>query len=223
MIGSTSRRSNFAALLLAAVALAAGLFFHAQVSAGAPTVSIGSLSKSVGEQGTVALQALDIPAPGLGAWTIDITYDPQVVSVVDCAGGLGGMCNPAYADGTVRVAWFSIFGEIGDSTLATITFACESGGSSQLALTLETFIEANLGGSLPIDASIDDGLAICSSSGPPGAIARAVAGAVAGANRRAGAVAGLGRGRLRGRQGVGAGRGLGRQTRSSELLGLLRP
>ena len=166
MIGSTSRRSNFAALLLAAVALAAGLFFHAQVSAGAPTVSIGSLSKSVGEQGTVALQALDIPAPGLGAWTIDITYDPQVVSVVDCAGGLGGMCNPAYADGTVRVAWFSIFGEIGDSTLATITFACESGGSSQLALTLETFIEANLGGSLPIDASIDDGLAICSSSGP---------------------------------------------------------
>ena len=166
MIGSTSRRSNFAALLLAAVALAAGLFFHAQVSAGAPTVSIGSLSKSVGQQGTVDVRALNIAAPGLGAWTIDITYDPQVLSVVDCAGGIGGLCNPAYAEDTVRVAGFSIFGAIGDSTLASITFACESEGSSQLNLTLETFIDASLGGSLSIDASIDNGLAICSAPEP---------------------------------------------------------
>lgn len=166
MIGSTSRKSNFAALLLAVVALAAGLFFHAQVSAGAPAVSFGSLSESVGQQGTVDLQALNIAAPGLGAWTVDITYDPLVVSVVDCAGQSGSLCNPAYAEDTVRVAGFSIFGAIGDSTLASITFVCASEGSSQLNLTIATFIDATVGGSLPIDASIDNGLAICSALEP---------------------------------------------------------
>ena len=166
MIGSTSRRSNIAALLLAAVALAAGLFFHAQASAETPTVSIGSLSESVGQQGAVDLQALHIAAPGLGAWTIDITYDPQVLSVVDCAGQAGSLCNPAYAEDTVRIAGFSIFGATGDVTLASITFACESEGSSQLNLTIETLIDATVGGSLPIDASIDNGLAICSASAP---------------------------------------------------------
>ena len=166
LICSTSRRFYCAALLLAAVALTVGLLFQTLASAETPTVSIDSLSKSVGEQEAVQVRALDIAAPGLGAWTIDITFDPLVVSVVDCAGEAGSLCNPAYAEDTVRVAGFSIFGEIGDSTLASITFACESEGSSQLDLTLETFIDATAGGPLPIDASIDNGLAICSAPEP---------------------------------------------------------
>lgn len=161
-----SRRSYGAALLLAAVALTVGLLFPTPALAETPAVGIGSLSKSVGEQEAVQVRALNIAAPGLGAWTIDITYEPLVVSVVDCTAGIGGLCNPAYAEDTVRVVGFSIFGEIGDSTLALITFACESEGSSQLDLTLETFTDATAGGPLPIDASIDNGLAICSAPEP---------------------------------------------------------
>src|SRR3990170_7183430 len=90
-------------VLAAALALAGGSVFLSSVSAQTPTVTIGSLSVGVGQEGTVSPRALDISEPGLGAWTIDIVYDPEVVSATDCSAEHGGVCNEAYRNNTVRV------------------------------------------------------------------------------------------------------------------------
>ncbi|MEX0786959.1 MAG: hypothetical protein WD939_10000, partial [Dehalococcoidia bacterium] len=72
-------------------------------SAGGASVAVGSATRAVGAQGTVALDAAGVGAPGLGAWTIDINYNPAVVSPVDCDAFHGGICNTDYDTGIVRL------------------------------------------------------------------------------------------------------------------------
>ena len=44
-------------------------------------ITISSLDLVIGEEGVVAIEA---DAPGLGAWTIDVQYEPSVVSFLSC-------------------------------------------------------------------------------------------------------------------------------------------
>ena len=150
-------------------ALAVALFSVAGVAAQTPAVSVGSLTTSVGLAGTVALEAHDIGPPGLGAWTIDITYDPAVASPVGCAAEQGGLCNPNFGANTIRVTGVSASGLEGDSLLATITFACVSVGVSELALSLSVFADATPGALAPIAAATDHGSVTCAEEGtaPP--------------------------------------------------------
>jgi hypothetical protein len=41
-------------------------------------------------------------SPGLGAWTVDISFDSSVVTVVTCSPQQGGVCNPNFATDTIR-------------------------------------------------------------------------------------------------------------------------
>ena len=150
-------------------ALAVALFSVAGVAAQTPAVSVGALTTSVGLEGTVALEAHDIGPPGLGAWTIDITYDSAVASAVSCAVEHGGICNLGFGANTIRVTGISAFGLAGDSLLATITFACVSVGMSELSLSLGVFADATPGAPTTIDASTNHGSVTCAEEGtaPP--------------------------------------------------------
>jgi len=161
------RFSTRTGLGLAIAVVAGALIALSVASAQTPTVTVGSTTTNVGLQGKVLLRATDIGSPGLGAWTVDVSYNPELVNVVDCEPGLGGLCNPAFDGDTVRVAGTSISGLDGDTTLASIVFACKNVGSSSLAVSLSVFADATIGGPLAIDAATANGKVTCQEAGQP--------------------------------------------------------
>ena len=134
---------------------------------GETTVRIGSGSVAPGGQLTVPLEALDVPSPGLGAFIIDISYDPSVVDPVDCnanpEGDLDlGFCNFDFErddvnPDTIRVGGFRASeGATGDLSLADITFrgVGSTGSQSPLTLTIVEFADTS---QQPIPATTEDG------------------------------------------------------------------
>lgn len=162
--------------IAALAAIVSGLVFAAQVSGQDDTVSIGDGTAAPGESGTVDLEALGIGDPGLGAWTIDITYDTAVVSVDDCAPAAGGVCNPAFGEDTIRVTGASATGLEGDTSLATITFTCaDEEASTDLTISINVFADATIGDPQDIDATISDGSFTCEVPAPADPTATVVA------------------------------------------------
>lgn len=154
-------------LAAAAVAGAFALVASAAWAAG-PTVSIGSGSAAPGADASVKLDSMDVGAPGLGAWSIDITYDPDVVTPTACDTEHGAVCNPAYRDNMIRVAGALANGIEGDTLLATITFECaDAVGESPLTITLPDFADATLGDPQQINPAIVNGEVACTNSPRP--------------------------------------------------------
>jgi hypothetical protein len=159
MRASTMRRFGFVAAL---ALLVVAVIYSSEVLAGTPTVRVGSVSTGVGLEGTVELDALGIGEPGLGAWTIEIVYDPEVAAVAECTAEQGGICNAAYAEDTIRVVGTNVYGLVGDHTLARIVFACKAVGESDLTPTLRVLADSTPGGPLPIEAAVANGSVTCS-------------------------------------------------------------
>lgn len=151
-----------------AIVLAAGLALAGE--AAAQEVDIGRATVAQGSQATVSLQALDIGAPGLGAWEIGVIYDPSVVSAVSCSPQSGSVCNAAFGSSEVRVVGASGAGRQGDSTLASITFRCDAEGTSPLTLNVVEFANSTIGSPQDISAQINGGSIVCTEPGsaPPG-------------------------------------------------------
>jgi hypothetical protein len=147
--------------LVAVLALTAAAFGVSNAFAGGPTATIGSLSLGLGQQGTVSLRALGLSGSGLGAWTVDISYDPSVVSIDACHAQHGGLCNPAYGPSTIRTNGVQVHGLTGDVTLATIDITCDSVGASSLSITLTVFADSTTGGPQPINAGTSNGSVQC--------------------------------------------------------------
>lgn len=148
---------------IAAVVTVGVVLLASQVFAASGTASVGSDSVAPGEQGSVDVEALGVEAPGLGAWTIDIMYDPDVVTAVGCdAEQETSVCNSEYAADTVRLTGATAVGLEGDSLLGTIVFECgDEEGTSPLEVSLFTFADATLGGPMDIDAETVDGEFAC--------------------------------------------------------------
>jgi hypothetical protein len=130
------------------------------------TVAIDNGEAAAGDSDTVDLEAQSIPEPGLGAWTIDISYDSSLLSALSCTADQGGICNPAFDDGVVRVTGANIDGVIGDNRLAAITFECNDVGESALQLTVQVLVDATVGDPQDIFAASDDGTFECVEEGP---------------------------------------------------------
>jgi len=161
MTGLRTLSIRFAAGGASIAAVAVGLLFLSQASAASGTVSIGSATVPPGGQGTVELAALGVGTPGLGAWTMDITYEATAVAAVSCEAA-PGLCNPYYAAETVRFSGASATGLAGDTTLGSITFQCaDSEGSSVLRVSLVVFSDATLGDPQPIEAVVQNGSIGC--------------------------------------------------------------
>lgn len=165
----------------AVAALVAGLVLVAQVQAIAGTAKISSATAAPGGSATVELRS-NVPGPlGLGAWTIDITYDPAVASVSGCDAG-ANVCNGAYpqtiaqagdppwSTGTVRMTGGNANGLEGDSLLGSITFLCANAEDvSALTITVSVFSDSTVGSPQPIDETVTNGTLTCAVPPTPGA------------------------------------------------------
>ena len=154
-------------VVLAVAAVVGGILLPALAGAAQGTVRIGSGQAGVGQTAEITLSARDVGIPGIGAWTIDVSYDPSTVSVVGCQAAQGGICNEAFEEDVVRVAGISVGGLVGDSDLAGISFRCEQAGVSLLDVHIDVFSDASLGAPQPIDAGILTGSLTCSDEPPP--------------------------------------------------------
>jgi hypothetical protein len=161
MKGIKSLKLGLAGFAAGALLLAGGLLVVSQVAAASGSLSVSDGEAAPGEQATVELTA-DVEDPGLGAWTVDISYDPDVVSVVSCEPEQGGVCNPEFADDAVRITGASASGITGAESLGAITFECaDDEGDSSLDLAVEVFADATIGDPQDIDVSTTAGSISC--------------------------------------------------------------
>ncbi len=154
--------------LVIAIAVAFGVTAKETSAQADPVFAIDSATLAVGTQGALDVRALNVSAPGLGAWSIDVFYDPLVVAAVSCTAFEGGVCNPAYDTNRVRFTGANASGLEGDTTLAEITFACAVEGVTLLTISIEVLADATIGG--PVDirdtTSTDDGTISCGTAEP---------------------------------------------------------
>ncbi len=127
-------------------------------------ITIDSASAAVGELAAVSVDSLNIPEPGLGAWTVDITYDSAVVSASACIPDNGSVCNPAFDSQTVRITGASAGGVVGDASLGVISFRCEAAGTSPLTLNVALLVDATIGDPQPIVAGSQSGSITCAAA-----------------------------------------------------------
>ena len=149
-------------VVLFTAALAVASPVHAGFEMLSFVLTIGSLEQAVGDRGSVDLRVIDIEGT-LGAWTVDIQYDPEIVAAVACDPAEDDSCDLAHSSDTVRVTGASAGGLTADTTLASITFECVAVGGSSLELILQilTIPEIIVEGET-IDGAID-----CAAAGAP--------------------------------------------------------
>ena len=128
-------------------------------------IAIGSANVALGQPSTVTLEIRDMTTPGVGAWTIDVQYDPAVVSLVDCDiefGRVFAVCNADFANGVLRLSGASAGGLEGDIVLASLTFQCgDVEGVSDLIITPHVFADATIGGPQPFVPTVTNGSITC--------------------------------------------------------------
>jgi hypothetical protein len=99
---------------------------------------------------TLTLETLNIPDPGLGAFTIEVSYDPSIIAPTAFAPGPGFdsvVCNLAYASDTVCCTGVHAdAGAVGDLALADLTFQVDAGAvlGSQSPLAVAVVTLANV-------------------------------------------------------------------------------
>ena len=147
--------------VLAIFAVAATLAFasHPAQTGGEGVIRVGFYPAEVGEQVTVVLEAVDIPPPGVGAWTIDISYDNSIVDAIGCDSRPDGVCSPAFMNDTVRATGASETGLSGTFTLATFEFTCGFAGTAELIL--DDGVLATADPVMDIEIPLEDGSITC--------------------------------------------------------------
>ena len=127
-----------------------------------PTVSISSPSVDVGSEGDAVVEVVYDLTPGIGAWTIDITFDPNIVSVAECDSVLStAVCNPAYDADTVRIVGASL-GIESEAVLARITFVCDQAGESALTISIDVLADGTIGDPQLLASHLEHGTITCS-------------------------------------------------------------
>ena len=169
LVQSLPCQNNADANLSGAVSIADAflvLRFHAgmipSLPMSGPRASIESRAGTLGHDVTVELRA-KVPNPGLGAWTVDTSFDQSVVRATACTAGRGGICNFRFGPATVRTVGASAPGLLGDTTLGTLTFQCVAHGSSALNIRLDVFADSTIGNPQPLEdiADVQNGAITC--------------------------------------------------------------
>ena len=162
----TKLSTRIIAAAAVALAVSAGLLIT-QVSAQQESISVSSASAAINGEATVTIQANGITAPGLGAWTIDVAYDTSLLTAVACVPEQGGVCNPMFDPGVVRVTGASAGGVVGDNLLGSITFRCDAAGTSALAVDVNLLVDATIGDPQFIAHGVTNGSVTCGGVSPP--------------------------------------------------------
>jgi hypothetical protein len=101
-------------------------------------LAIGSATVPPGATVTLEVVA-EATAPGIGAYTIDVGYDPGLLEAVGCVPGGDGLsiCNPVLRAGVVRLTGAAPGGLTGRVVLGGVVFkARETEGTSELNLAV---------------------------------------------------------------------------------------
>ncbi len=153
---------------LAVVALALMLSDLATSPASAQDelISIDSVTITPGSGTTLEVNALNMPAPGLGAWDIGVEYDPSILSALSCSPAAGSVCNVDFSARRVRIVGATASGLTGDSVLASITFNCDREGVSDLVIEVRELADATLSDPQPISFMVQNGRISCSAQSP---------------------------------------------------------
>lgn len=135
------------------------------------SIEIESAEIRPNEWRVLELRALNIDAPGLGAWVIEINYEAGVGDVTGCytGFGMGGRCN-IDEDGGIRLAGATttMVSQTGDRKLASFRFTCqEAEAITDLTVNVLVFSDHTPGAPQPIDTSITNGTVTCSESALP--------------------------------------------------------
>ena len=127
------------------------------------TVAVDNATARVGEEASVELKVLDVGTPGLGAWTIDVSFDADIVSASTCTTNQAfAYCNAKFDSDTIRTVGADAQGASGDVSISTITFRCEKAGSSDLTISVDTLADATIGNPTDINHTEQDGSITCS-------------------------------------------------------------
>ena len=107
-------------------------------------ITISSFDLEVGRQGTVRVEAERVAQPGVGAWTLDISYDASVMSFLGCE-VLDELsdCSEEVL-GTVRVRGASAEGLQPGTVLAELEFRCDQPGATDLRTEVENWAVASI-------------------------------------------------------------------------------
>lgn len=128
------------------------------------TLRITSGAAAVGQTVRVDVDLPGVLEPGLGGWTIDVTYDPAVVDLESCDPvQSGAICLPAFGKNTIRLSGESTQGLVGDVRLGSLGFQCVADGESRLDLNLQVFTEATDSPPRQVNVAYVHGRITCSS------------------------------------------------------------
>jgi hypothetical protein len=125
---------------------------------------IGEERGTVGEEVSVDLVENTGPTR-LGAWTVDMQYDPSKIEAIRCIPYEGGVCSTAYSPIMERVTGASAEGLVGEHTLVTYVFRCLTQDASPLTLSVNVFAYAGVDPQ-PITLDIANGLILCLDATP---------------------------------------------------------
>lgn len=174
MKGVKRMRLGLIAAAATGAAIIAGLMLAGQAFGATNSLSVGDAEGQPGDTVTVDVTA-NVPG-GLGAWTMDISYDPDQVTATDCDGGdANSVCNTDYGStgDTVRITGASANGEEGETLLGTIDFKINGDLScadvdSSLDLSVEVFADATVGSPQDIsgDTDLSNGSITCTEAQP---------------------------------------------------------
>ena len=155
---------RFVLLLIVGALLALGALWLARTAnAQELKVTISVPRLAVGEENGMDLEAGGMSASGLGAWTIDVMFDPDLIAPTLCETGALSVCNPDFADGTVRIAGATTeaFPPEGNLLLATMFFECLAPGEAELTVVPQILVDQTLGDPQAIDATVESGSFTC--------------------------------------------------------------
>ena len=108
-------------------------------------ITISSLDLEVGEQGLVFVEAERVAQPGVGAWTLNISYDSDLVSLVGCeVRDKHSECSEE-STGTVHVRGASAEGLQSGTVLAELEFRCDRPAATELGTEVEMWSVASTG------------------------------------------------------------------------------
>jgi hypothetical protein len=166
--GLKSIRIAFFASVALGVLLVAGLIAsQASAEGGSATVSVSSATVELDGDGTVEVKVLGVDDPGLGAWSVDVSYDTAIAAAIACEPQNASICNPAYSPTSVRVTGAVATGLEGDTTIALIKFRCADLGETDLTITINVIADATIGAPKELDTTTQDGAITCVESAPP--------------------------------------------------------
>ena len=142
-------------------ALGLGLFPATPAQAEGPKIAISSLELNLDDEGKVVLYGDFFDEPGLGAWTIDVYYTADLVNLVECGAGHGGICNPEFAGNAARIAGSRAEGLKGEFVLASLWFTCKGEGESHIELDIKVLADGTLGDPQPVEAEVKHAVIYC--------------------------------------------------------------